>query len=330
MSKFIGRRVNLGLAREASRGVGVAPTFWIPKSVISFDDKITKARSSLSYGNIGAGNQALKALEFAEGSVEMDVLDKSFGLILYSIFGTLSTAGPTDSAYTHTFSLANTNQHTSLTFTIDEPNDDNDLTFELAMIESVTITIVPDDVVKATVNFMSKASVPGSVETWEVSYSAENKFLGRHLTFKLATDTSGLAAASNISVKSLTLNFNKNLIRDDVCGTVSPKDILNQNFTIDGSVELTYEDRSYRSLMVDGSYRAVRIQLTNTDVTIGAATNPSFKIDLSRVDFEAWEAMRPNDEIAMQSINFIANYDLTNENVVNSCTLVNEETGSNY
>ena len=88
---------------------------------------------------------------------------------------------------------------------------------------------------------------------------------------------------------------------------------------------MDYQDRTYRDLMADGSYRAVRVQLINNNVTIGAATNPSFKIDLSRVDFEGWESQFANDEIAKQTFNFHALFDVTNANVINSCQLVNTE-----
>ncbi|HBX15908.1 MAG TPA: hypothetical protein DEF57_01200 [Candidatus Magasanikbacteria bacterium] len=58
-------------------------------------------------------------------------------------------------------------------------------------------------------------------------------------------------------------------------------------------------------------------------MTIGT-TNPAFRLDLSRVDFEAWEPTRENDEIARQKITFTALWDITNGNVINNCYVVNE------
>jgi hypothetical protein len=193
--------------------------------------------------------------------------------------------------------------------------------YKLAMIESMEMTITPEEVVKLAVTFMAKQGV-GSSHT--VTYSAENKFMGRHLTFKLATLTSGLGAASAISIKKLVLKFEKRLKMDSVLGTVEPIDFLNQAFSIEGDVEMDLEDRTYRDLMMNGSYRAVRIDLTNGDVVIGSGSdNPQFTLDLSRVDFEAWEPARPNDEVSTQSFTFKALYDLTNGNIINSCTLTN-------
>ena len=329
MGKIIGRLVDLGVSVEGTRGDGGTPTNWIPKSTISFDDKVLKARSTVGYGTINLeGNQALVARRHAEGNIEFDLHDQSFGIFLRALLGGYSNAGPADSAYTHTFSLENSNQHDSLAFGYEEATIGN-LSFRLCMIESMTINIVPDDVVKVNVNFMGRHSATAGNHT--VSYIAENKFLGRHLSFKLATLTGGLTAADNIPVRRLTLNFEKNLRLVHNSGTVEPEDILNQGFRVTGEIELDYESRDYADLMNEGSYRAVRVQLTNTEATVGAgATNPSFTLDLSRVDFETWEPARPSDELSSQTIQFFGLHDITNGNVINDCSLVNEHDGSNY
>ncbi len=321
MVKIIGRLKDVGIAKEASRGAGAVASFWIPKSSITFDDKVQKAQSLVNFGTIdGEGNQSLVTMRHAEGSMEIDLTSESFGLFLLNLFGSLSTAGPSDSAFTHTFSLQNDSQHDSLAISVNEEGI-GDLMYKLAMINSLTINITPDGIVKVTVDFMSKVGVGSSVT---VAYIAESKFIGRHLSFKLATLVGGLTASSNIPVRSLNLTFEKNLRLDHNTGTVQPSDILNQQMRIFGEVELDYEDRTYRNLALDGSYRAVRIQLTNTEDTVGAgATNPHFLIDLSRVHFDQWEQLIPNDEIASQTFNFTALYDIVTGTVVNDCELVN-------
>jgi hypothetical protein len=322
MTKAIGRLANLGIGKETVRGTGVSAGFWIPNVTLSFDDKVTKVTSALSYGTINMfGNQSLVAQKWAEGTVEGEVMDKSFGLFLLALLGTVSSGVSETTAYQHTYTLQEDNQHDSLSMHIDEPN--GDLIFELAMIESLEITSMPEDVVRFTVDFKSKSSQASS---GSASYIAENKFLGRHTTFKVAANTGALDAASGISLKSLTLTFNKNLLLDQVLGTVQPEDILNKALSITGEIELLYNDRSYANYMLDGSYRAVRIDIVNTDVTIGATSNPSFRLDLSRVEFNSWDVSRENDEIMSQTIQFTGLYDLTNANTINSCYLINETT----
>jgi hypothetical protein len=322
MAKIIGRLKDIGIGKEGSRGAGVLPSHWIPKSNITFDDKALKARSTVNYGNINLeGNQALVARKHAEGSIEFDLFDDSFGLFLLNIFGAVQSGSVVDSSYTHEFTLQNDSQHQSLAIGVKEAGI-NDLMYRLAMINSLTITVIPDDVVKVSADFMARTSAVASIIG--PSYSASNKFAGRHLTFKAETLTSGLDAGSNIPLKSLEITIEKNLRLDHNTSTVEPNDILNQGFRISGTVELDYENRTYRDLMLDGSYRAVRIDLENLQATIGAgATNPLFRLDLSRVDFEGWEPQHPNDEISTQSIQFMAMWDITNNDVVNLCRLIN-------
>lgn len=321
MTKIIGRLKDVGLAKEAVRGGGAAPTFWVPKSEITFEDKSLHAEDPQSYGSIaGDGNQPVVARQWAEGQISMDMMEKNFGLLLLNLLGSVSTSGPSDSAYTHTFTLQNDSQHDSLAISVNEEGI-GDLMYRLAMIESLRIVLTPEDVVKLTVNFMAKKSV-GSSHT--VSYSSEFKFAGRDLRFKLASLTSGLSAASEIPLRRLEIEFQKNLRTQHYLGSVEPSDFPNQAFRISGAIELDYEDRTYRDLDLNGSFRAVRIYLVNDRESItGGTTNPEFRLDLSRVHFNQWEQVIPNDEIAHQTFNFMALHDITNGNMINSCVLIN-------
>lgn len=318
MSKYIGRLVNVGIARETSRGTAVAASWWLPKANVAFFDKATKVTSRLNYGVIGDGTDAPKALEWAEGSIEGDVFDKSFGFLLYSIFGSLSTTG--SGTYTHTFSVANTNQHTSLTLTLADP--DRADRYSLAMLDKIEINITPDDVVTFSSEFKARTGRAFAVPA--ADFTAENKFLGRHATIKVASTVGTLAAATALNLKSLKLSIAKNVKLNNTVGTVWPDDILNGKMEITGTLELDLEDQTYRDYMLNASYRALRIQLTNYDVVIpGGSNNPTFTLDLCKVHFEEWEAVRPNDDVVMQKINFRALYDTNTGLIVNSCTLQN-------
>ena len=319
MTKFIGRKLSVGRGKETSRGVGVAPTHWLNCLSFNHANKVTKARVEGIFGNITGGDKALVANKWAEGDMEVEMGDKSFALMLLATLGTVSSA-VFSGANKHTYTLQDDNQHDSLSIHTDDPI--GDLIFELSMIESIAISITPDELVKYTVSFKSKNSAGNTVSS---SYSAENKFLGRHLTFKLGAATADLDGASGISLKTLNIVFTKNLELDNVLGTVQPEDILNKLFTITGDLELNYEDRTWADYMLNGDYRALRLDLVNTDVTIGT-TNPAFRIDLSKVDFEAWAPEYGTDDIVTQSISFTALYDLGgNDNMINDCYVVNED-----
>ena len=320
--KWIGRRQSVGIAKEATRGVNVQPTFFLNVNSFDFFDVVQKARSETSFGRITGGAIAPVSLRHAEGDMEVELGSESFGLILLALLGTVSSTGPADAvAYTHSYSLQNDNAHDSLTIHTIDPI--GQFAFELGMINSLTLNITPDGIVTYTVNFMSKTAVDSGGVT--ASYTAENKFIGRNLAFKIAATTASLTAASNIKLKSLTLNFEKNTEVNQVMSTIQPDDIVNKLFSITGSVELDYEDRTYIDYMKDGSYKAVRIELEATSVLTGAATTKAkFTLDLSKVDFENFSPDVSMNDIVKQSFDITALYDVGgNDNLINACTLVN-------
>ena len=140
MAENIGRLINLGVARETSRGVGVAPTFWFPRTTFGFNDRVLRLNSSEVHGHIDDSTDSFIAEKFADGSIEGEVKSDGFGLFLYAIMGAVSS-GSSSGAYAHTFTTSNTNQHTSLTLGVDGPNVQKQ--FELAMLNSLTINISP-------------------------------------------------------------------------------------------------------------------------------------------------------------------------------------------
>lgn len=318
-AKWIGRRLSIGIGVEGVRGTGVAPSLWLNATAFSYLDKVVKVRTNAGYGGIWGGDQALVAQKWADGEIEVEMGDQSFGAIMIATLGTISTAAYLG-AYKHTFTLQNDNAHDSLSIHTKDPI--GDLIFELSMVESLTIEMIPEDLVKYTVAFKSK---PSQASSSTVSYVAENKFLGRHAKLYIENATGDLGSSEDICVKRISLVFTKNL-EDNYClGTVQPTDIMNKIFTITGEIELNYETRTYRDYMLDGDYKAMRIDIINTDVTIGT-TNPSFRIDLSKVDFDEWDSDHSLDDIVTQTINFTALYDLdTNDNIINDCYLINEK-----
>ena len=322
MPKWIGRREAIGIGRETTRGVGVAPTYWLNVLSFSFADVPTRALSEASFGNISGGDQAPLTLIHGEGDMEVELGDQGFGLILYALLGTLSTTGPTDTtAYTHAFSLANTNQHQSLTIHTIDPI--GQLAFELAMINSLTLIITPDSIISYTVSFMSKGSAGSSGQS--ASYAAENKFVGRNLSFKIASDTSGLGAASVTKLKSLSLTIEKNAETSATLSTLHPEDIVNKLFSISGEFTLDYEDRTILGYITADSYKAIRIQIAGTTLVTGAATTyPTFTLDLSKTSFDNFSPDFSLNEIVTQTYTFNALYDAGgNDNMINACTLIN-------
>lgn len=322
MSKHVGRRGSLGLVKEASRGTAITtPTFWIPRVTISFDDKVDTARESEGLGKIADSDANYVVNRYAEGDVEFQADDRILGLFLTSLIG----ASPSKSGsnpYTYTYTLANTNQHQSLSVVYQDP--DIAKVFALGVVDSLKFVVDQSAIVTCTATFKSKFG--RNIATQSADFTAlGSKFLEQHLQFKLAAAVGSLAAASAISLKKLEFTISANAMFDNVLGTVEPEDILNQQFSVEGSFELLKQDDVYRNYMLDGSYKALGISFVGD-----AAANSQLNFQFPRVDFTQWEQDRKLDEIVSQKINFKANYDAANAlDIISTLTLVNTLNSTN-
>jgi len=319
MSKYVGRLVKLGIARETNRGVGVAPSFWIPFETFNHDDKVVKARSTGALGNLADSEAALVTTRYAEGEVTGEIRDQSFGYFLYSLLGTCSSGTIVDSSYTHSFTLEQTCQHDSLSLVVKDSNSTE--MYRLAMVDELEITSALDQIVKYRASFKSKRAITAIQDG---SITAENKFTKKHVGIKVAANIAGLAAATVLSIKNLVLTIKSNVKMDDVLGTAEPEDFLNQQFSIEGELTLNYEDETWKTYMTDGTYKALQIALINTDVLIGSSTRPSLTLQFPRVDFYNWSPNYALDDIVSQTISFKANRDISNsQEIIHLCQLVN-------
>lgn len=321
MSKFIGALANIGLAKEAVRGTAEsAATFYIPNTSFSVDDKIEQVIDENTLGVIEDAQGANVTHKMAEGEVEGKIGDKSIGLVLYALLGAKAVSGPTDSAYTHTFTVAQSAQHQSLTVFQDDPNQD--YKYANAMIKTFDLMCELGKFVTYKIGFQSKVGSTGSLTP---SYSAENTFLPQHGSFKVASTQAGLDAASAFVIRSFRLTVNKNLQEDNAIGNLNPVDILNTTLAIEGELEFVFNDETFKTQLLADTVQAMRIKLTNTDVTIGASTNPSLQIDLNAVKYSEFTRNFANKDITTATVKFKAFYKLADAKMV-TATLVNTQT----
>lgn len=320
MSKHVGRRGAVGIAKETSRGTIVTPAFWVPRSTISFDDRTTTAREEEGLGKRADSDSLFVTSKMGEGELESNLDDKILGPFLTSLFGAspVTAGGPT---YTHTYTLSNTNQPQSTSLAYVDP--DLSKIFPLTVVDSIRIVVEQNAIVTFTVAFKSRSSKDWTALT-PVFTALGNKFLHQHLIFKTADTVGALAAASAISLKRLELNLSNNTVFDSVLGTVEPEDILGQQFSVEGSIQLNQEDQTYRNYMLNGTYKAV-------DVTFLRAANSKLQFQFPRVDFTEWEQDRTLNQIVSQTINFKGSYDAANAlDIVSTAILTNTFAGTGY
>lgn len=316
MTKFAGRRGELLVARETTRGTATTTNaFAVPYATMSFGDAVTNAREEEGLGKLADSDSQFVTLRAGEGEFESETYDKVLGLFLYSLLGSAPVTTGVN-PYTHTYTLSNSNQHTSLSLLYQDP--DVVTMFPLGVVNSWNLSVEPAGIVRHTWGFMSKGSRDWTRQTPNYT-SLGSKFLHQHLQVRLATSIAGLAAATAISLKGLDLTISANTTHDSVLGTVEPEDVLNQQFSVEASLTLNKEDDTYRGFMLNGTYRAMEIKLVN-------GANSILTLQFPRVDFSQWEQDRGLNTIVTQTVQAKANYDAANAlDIISTATLVNTQ-----
>ena len=325
MTKFIGRKFNVGIGREATRGTGRAVQKWVSTTELTFDEKVEHAKNESVFGVIENQTGADVVKTFAEGSISGLVDDNAIGYFLYGALGTCGTTGPTDtSAYTHAFTVAQSAQIQSLTLTASEPNAQTtaSLLFPLTVIDSLDLDFEVGQYPTYSASFMSNVS---SATTATVSYVAPANFRPQDGSIKVATTYAGIASGTTYAVRKFSLSISKNVEDDHNIGSTNVTDRLNKQFGVTGSMEVVYDARTNITELMANSTRAIRVAFTNTNKTIGASTNPSITIDLPTIKLVEVARNIGKDDIVMQTLNFEAFYSLTDSKMI-SVALVNDVT----
>lgn len=324
MSKGIGRLLQAGIARETIRGTAEsAATFYIPWSEMSVDEKYNLIVNEQSYGLIEDSTDAQIVKQWMEASLKAPITDKSFALVLYSTLGTLVTTDNADSDVTikdHTITVAQSAQHQALTVFVDDPLGAQDYKHALCVVDSLDLEYEVGQFMTYTAKIKGKK---GATATLTPATTSENRFLHKHLTFKLATNLAGLTAASATVIKSLKLTISNNVEDDDVLGSITPADFLNKHFAIEGTVEAIWQNESdFKTAALAGTAKAMRIDLINTDVTIGASANPTVRIDLAKVIFKEISRSNGLNDVVKQTLSFKAHYSASDSKMI-TCLVTN-------
>lgn len=317
MTKFVGRRGSIAISKETSRGVPtIANPFWVPFVTIDFDDEATVVRETQAFGNRADGDSSFVTQVMGEGKITAQLYDKALGLILASLLGSVPTTtggGP----FTQTYLPSQSNQLQSLSILYQDP--DIGKVFNLGVVDSLKITVDQNAIVEYEIGFKSRVGKDWTLQTTAFT-SLGLKFLHQHLQFKVsATGIAGLAAAPETALKKLEVTISNNTMFDTSIGTLEPTDVLAQEFSVSGTIELLKQDETYRRAMLDGTYKAVEIKFTNT-------ANSILDLVFPRCSFEKWAQDRKLTDIVPQSVNFTGNYDAANAlNIISTATLVNQQ-----
>jgi hypothetical protein len=294
-------KVAVGIAKETTRGTAATATKWYPWMSLDFIPKNKKIFDNAAFNVLEENSTADIIQSWSEGKLEGRILDQSFGYLLYNIFGTHAAALHTGETvvYDHTFTESQSNIPQSLTFTTADANLDNQ--FPNGMVKSLEIQIAQGKYCTFTAALVASA---GSSFSDTVTYTQENAFTSQYATVKLATTVAGLTGATAAVIKSLKATIDKGVEPWFGIGQNAPYDIYAQSVKISGDLTLRYLDLTYETLDFNNTTNAMLIDLKNTGVTIGTATNPELQLQFDALKFENWTPAYQLDKIVEQTVSF--------------------------
>lgn len=309
MADYSGRKVKVGLGKEAVRGTAVAATYWARWETFDFFDTATTTYNQSAIGVLDKYSQAEITEAWAEGTLGGKITDQTYGLLLYGAFGShsvLTHAGET-TVYDHTFTESQSNASQSLTIVRVDPNQT--LNYALAMVDTHEIDVKAGDFVRQTTKFTSQ---PGATTTATPAFVAENEFKAKYVTVKMATSVGGLAAATAIPLNNFKLTVNKNVAPYWVVGQNNPSEIFSQAVEITGEFQLRYSDNTYFTPRFANTVEAISVDIKNTDVTIGTSSNPEIVFTMPQCYLNTLKIDNTLDGMVQQTVSFTATYSLAN------------------
>lgn len=289
--KGIGRLIQVGVAKETTRGTPISSaSYWNPWMDLTLDEKKEFATDVQSYGVIEDNTNLTQVKKWAQGSLAGNVADQSIGLILYSLFGGYGVSGPSDSAYTHTFTIGQSAQHQSLTLFLHDPLAAVDYSYANGVVEKLELTMALKKFIEF--NASVKALTGASQSTFTPSTATENRFVPQYLAAKFALNYSGLqgtltatgTAATTVHVTACSINPQTNLkVGMGVSGTNIPA-----GATVAKIVSATAYDLSVATTGAIGTqtFTPVAIALKSAKLTINANVEDQEVLgNLSPADF---------------------------------------------
>jgi hypothetical protein len=130
-----------------------------------------------------------------------------------------------------------------------------------------------------------------------------------------------------IPLKSAKLTINANTEDQEVLGNLAPADFLNKEFMVEGTMECIYQNNSDFKDQFMGPYPlAILLDIKNTDVTIGTATNPELIFNMPKCTIQELGRPFKVKDLVYQTIKFKAVYSLS-DTLMLKATLTNTVNG---
>jgi hypothetical protein len=253
----------------------------------------------------------------AAGSIQFDVMSKGFGILFKHLLGGIATSGPTDTAYTHTATMADLFGK-SLTCQVARPFNPSgtvqpftyeggkitEATFSNSVEGNLVLDLGFDFEQVATGTALASASYPASMENF--TWAGGSLLVG------------GADVGFCVNEVSVQISNNMNVDRRCISNGTDKKEPTAGRREVTFSLSGDFASLSHRaraaSLTAAGAVSALNFTWT-APTLIGATTYPSVSIQIPVARFDTWSAPAGGPDAITQALSGVGRFDGTNSPV---------------
>ena len=256
---FTWKKVWIWVALETTRWEKKLPIqYRFPRTDNTFSDKANVESDSWVVDTIVDSINSEVTKQWAEWTIWGQVYPNWIWFFLKALLWSV-TSDWDDGVYEHNFSLLESNTHPTLTVWCFTPISSS--SYPLAMIESMDFT--------AEVWWKFTVSINLKSKKWEssthiVSYTDESWFVASMLKVFLADNVEWLDNADNICLQSITVSIKKEIKDIECLSSIDPIDYINSSLSIEWSMEMLFEDNTYKDYFLNWTPKALRILAEDT------------------------------------------------------------------
>jgi len=326
MAKISGTQVNVGIGIESTPGTPVAATFFPQWTELSLQAISEKSPFNSQRGKRNMASNSMIRRKYSQGTLgaiaNVEAAPYLFGMAL----GSKATTGPSDSAYTHTFSVQNTNASMKAATILLERGGEVTERFSNCVCNSLNLE-VSDDYAKMSMDVIGGFPDTGTVTE---SYTQETEFAYHQMTAKFGTSFSNAAAQSATPLKSFSLTINNNVLVDEafLSGANTPVagGFIAGRLQITGSYSLHFSGTTELDKYKANTLNALQVEFTGN--LIGSTSTEKITIKLADLILTSPPVEVNLDGMVILTQEFEVQFDATDSKI--SVVVINDNTGSSY
>jgi hypothetical protein len=323
MAKTSGTEVNIGIGIEslAAPGTAVAEAYFIPWSEFSLQSVAEKDTFKSSRGLRNEVSNSMIKRKYSKGSIGFVPNVEVMPFLLSLALGSVSSSSVSDSAYTHTFAVQNTNVSVrTATITVEQGGVET-AQYTNCVCNSLNLE-VSDSYAKVVAEFIGKF---GTTDTISESFSKETEFAYHQMTAKFGTSFSNAAGNSATPLKSFSLNINNNILEDEAflsgSNGVVTGGLIPGRLSISGSYSLHFADTTELAKYRANTKNALIV--TFTGELIGASSLELITFKLGKLILTAPPLEYNIDGLTVLNQEFTVEWDTTDYEI--SAIVVNDQ-----